>query len=370
MPCLRRIGLAVLITTGAALWTPSAVGQQPSERPSVARHKAQIRGGWRPADPRELRFIELEGIPAAVADTAAGPRVVWARKAGDRVGLTFTDLSSGEALGGFRGPSGVIAAAGFSPDGQLAVVAFTEGALVAVDLADTDPETPRFVKLRPGRSPARTLAFGADGTLVTAGGEFVQYRDVPSNKAKDHGVGEEVRDLAVGTGGRVALGGPELLAILANGGRQRIGRAKIDGDAIRSVALSPDGEHVAAGHVSGRISLWRFEARKTPTLVRDLSTEPASLVLDLVFTLDGRGLLASHGDHWLPDEQRFEHETDASIRMFDTETGEEVYRFIGHLGPVVTIALSRDGQRMFSGAADFTVREWSLEGIFDQTDDG
>lgn len=51
---------------------------------------------------------------------------------------------------------------------------------------------------------------------------------------------------------------------------------------------------------------------------------------------------------------------DATLRLWDVETGETVRRFEGHLGWVTSVALL-DSQRALSGAGDGTLRIWNLE---------
>jgi serine/threonine protein kinase/WD40 repeat protein len=77
----------------------------------------------------------------------------------------------------------------------------------------------------------------------------------------------------------------------------------------------------------------------------------------VAFTPDGRRIVSSSAD--------------ASVRVWDTETGNEVQRFEGHDGCVYTVAISPDGRRALSGsgphnlsdleAGGGTVCLWELE---------
>ena len=79
-------------------------------------------------------------------------------------------------------------------------------------------------------------------------------------------------------------------------------------------------------------------------------------------------VVVAHAASWIEAEQRWTHDTDATIRLFDVESGTEVYRFAGHLGQIIAIDISPDGTRLISGCADLTVREWNLEGLLDDAD--
>jgi len=50
---------------------------------------------------------------------------------------------------------------------------------------------------------------------------------------------------------------------------------------------------------------------------------------------------------------------DSVVRAWNTETGEEIRSFSGHIGAISDLACSADGQ-MFASAGDDTARLWSL----------
>jgi RNA polymerase sigma factor (sigma-70 family) len=51
---------------------------------------------------------------------------------------------------------------------------------------------------------------------------------------------------------------------------------------------------------------------------------------------------------------------DGTVRLWDLERGEEVRRFDGHDGGVVTVAVSPDGRTALSGGQDGTLRVWDV----------
>src|SRR5207244_9858701 len=52
---------------------------------------------------------------------------------------------------------------------------------------------------------------------------------------------------------------------------------------------------------------------------------------------------------------------DATVRLWDVETGAQLACFEGHEAEVVSVAFSADGRRALSGSIDKTSRLWDLE---------
>jgi WD40 repeat protein len=49
---------------------------------------------------------------------------------------------------------------------------------------------------------------------------------------------------------------------------------------------------------------------------------------------------------------------DATARLWDPATGEEIASFVGHRGPVTSAVYSPDGAHLLTGSADGTARLW------------
>ena len=69
-------------------------------------------------------------------------------------------------------------------------------------------------------------------------------------------------------------------------------------------------------------------------------------VVSLVLSEDGKRL--------------FSGSMDSTIKVWDLETGQEIRTLRGHTNAVWSLALSRDGKRLFSGSMDSTIKVWDV----------
>jgi WD40 repeat protein len=146
--------------------------------------------------------------------------------------------------------------------------------------------------------------------------------------------------LAVGTSSGVAH------LVDAATGRTLLALGKGPGQ-IQDIAFSPDGRLLAAACTDQVIRVWDVRERKERlTLVGH--TAKVSCV---AFTPDGLRLISASGDRLL---SRFPIKGD--VRVWDTESGQNVLTFEAHKSAIYALALSRDGQRLATASLDGTVR--------------
>ncbi len=170
-------------------------------------------------------------------------------------------------------------------------------------------------------------------------------------------------------------------------------------DEVMTVDYSPDGEMLASGSVDHDIILWDSS---DGSIINTL-TGHTGVVLQVVFGLDSSRLASSSADETLADVEDtvdrtirvwdtesgeevlliepnsgfvraldfsplgdtlaygiWDSQDGGTVRVHDIETGEEIRRFPAHDTVLSAVAYSADGSRIASVAWDRTVRIWNL----------
>ncbi len=117
------------------------------------------------------------------------------------------------------------------------------------------------------------------------------------------------------------------------------------GGAVNSVAISPDGNHIAAAADDNTIRL--FDADSGQPVGYPLFGHTAA-VNSVTFSPNSKRLASGSDDH--------------TVRLWNVDTGQPVGPpLTGHTGSVRTVTFSPDGHRLASGGHDNTLRLWNVD---------
>lgn len=275
----------------------------------------RVFGLWRPIED----IPQITGHPKETWSVAFSPDGRLLATGSDDESVRLWNLASGEMLHEFKGHEATVAKVAFSPQGNLLASAGFDQTIRIWDVAAR-----RHTRTLTGSAgTVRALAWFADGKrLVTS--------DSPKS---DYPPRVLIWDAITGT----------LLQTL-------------DGftDHIHTVAVTTDQRFVIATSNDKSIRVWKIQGG---TLSRQWTNES-----------NIRSATLLNQERWLATGGN-----DGVIKIRDLETGTVLLDLIGHLKPVLTLAISPDGRVLASGGEDRTVRLWdavtgrSLMVLTDQT---
>jgi WD40 repeat protein len=125
------------------------------------------------------------------------------------------------------------------------------------------------------------------------------------------------------------------------------------GGFINRVTFSPDGSVIAADEERQIELIHLLDAATGQTILLLDDDDNDAWVGDLVFSSDGTRLVSgNHSTH---------------IKVWDTQTGEQLHLLIDHNREVMGLAFSPDGSRLASASFDRTLRVWdtsTYENVF------
>jgi WD40 repeat protein len=298
--------------------------------------------------PEHVPAPEREGLSIfAVAVSPAQDRAV----ANENHRLIACDLGSGIVLTNvaatdiFPGERPGLGGLTFSPNGRELAVGSEDGRVAFLDAATLRPLR-ASLKLHAGQMTH--LAYALNGTALVTGGGFgtgIKLTEVASGQTITQFSGVvslPLQPLAVSPDGqRLAAGSPEGRVYVWDLRERRV--VARSPQAVRflvSVAFSPDGQRLAYGDHQGGIFLWEPGVRgPLPKLMGHAGEAHA-----LAFSPDGRTLASGGMDH--------------TIRLWHPEIDQEVAILKGHSEWVWCIAFAEHGNALLSGGADGTLKIW------------
>ncbi|MFI6094690.1 helix-turn-helix domain-containing protein [Lentzea sp. NPDC051213] len=272
------------------------------------------------------------GAVQAVAFSPDGQTVATAGQ--DRV-VRLSPVGGGEPRV-LSGHTDAVRGLAFSADGRLASTGVDRTVRVW-DLAK--PADPLVLT---GHTAPVVAATFAGGALATASDDHtVRLWDLPGGLLQAHS--DSV--YAVATSGKlVATGSYDREVRLWQDGRL-LTVLTGPGDAVNSVAFSPDGKVLLAASADHRVHRWDIIDPATPRPLPALAGH-TDAVNAMAVSPDGTTIATGS--------------TDRAIILWDAKTGASLGTLSGHADSVQTLAFSPDGRRLASGSGDFSARIWDV----------
>jgi WD40 repeat protein len=213
--------------------------------------------------------------------------------------------------------------------------------------------------------PIKALAYSPDGTLLAVGGDDGILRVIESDTGKAVYTSPtrncRIERVAFSPNGKLVVVGDTNANVgvyvpRGKGNQLALGVQGADSGPIAGVAFTADGAAVFSGGGDGKARLTAGPnpdgsgAPTTATRLRDYVGHVGP-ILGLAVTPDGE-FLVTGGD-------------DRTVRVWGVKSAKEVRSFQGHLKKVTAVAARGDGRQVASGSEDGAIRVWDLNATDD-----
>ncbi|PZO41863.1 MAG: protein kinase [Pseudanabaena frigida] len=246
-----------------------------------------------------------------------------------------------------EGHTDTIQSVAVSPDGKTIASASDDGTVKIWDLEGGSANPIREIKDQGGW--VRSVVFLSDREIITAGQDKnIKIIDIASGKIVKTLSGHTnlISSLAIAPSSDLLVSGSYDNTVnlwqISTGKLER--SLKGHTDKVWGVAISPDGKQVVSASRDKTVRIWDV---KTGEIIKTLTHQaPVTCVL---VTPNGKQVISGSSDK--------------VIRVWDIASGKQIFSLSGHEDAIGAIAISSDGNYLFSGGKDNSnsIRLWNLK---------
>jgi WD40 repeat protein/transcriptional regulator with XRE-family HTH domain len=301
-------------------------------------------------------LLTLSGHTSGVENAAFSPDGNWLYTASHDGTVKIWDVSplAGSDWLNLVGHTDRVRSVTYRPDGkQLATLGY-DGALKIWDAISG-----KEVLIIPLTDMINSMNSGGDapagGVSYSPDGKRLAYNDLNTTKIVDAMSGAKILSLAPADslgnnvafspdGTQIAVGsaGAGIRIYNSNSGKLLI-QFPIGSGYNGRIVFSPDGKSIASTSEDGA-HIWDITTGKK--LVTFSGHGERVALNGIAYSPDGKWIATSGND--------------ATIKVWDSETGAEIFTLIGHTGPTFGVAFSPKGQYLATSSVDRTVKVWKL----------
>ena len=364
---------------------------------------ASAGGYWEDFKPTDVRIWDLttgqevftcSGHTSAVAGVAFSPDGLRLASAGWDTYVRTWDVRTGRVIRALKHPDAVKCVA-FSPHGKR-LASGGHDHVVRI----WDATTGQAVITTGGhQSDVLSVAFSPDGKRLVSGGwdQTVRVWDTVTGRELHtlRGHNQQVSGVVFYPDGqRFASGSADGTVKVWDAGTGReLFTLRGHSREVFGVAISPGGRFLASASWDQTVKVWDLTtSQHSPSfavlgirvqkaafssdsrrvaVASPLATSrgiPGKLVVSDVQTgritfMPGERPGGFNTVAFSPDDRRLATDWDKVVKLWDAQTGQELFTLPGHTEPVMCVDFSRDGQYLASGSADQTVKLWDVTSV-------
>ena len=339
LPEANLSSLPATVTTSSTDRTPAAEREHSTSQ-GLLTPVLPVQGYPRKVSRRAVAL----GLAGIVVVSVVGGGIAWLEhsQSSQPVSTTGMDTDKTPALFTYRGHSGYVWLAAWSPDGKRIATASSDKTVQVWDAANGG-----HPYIYTGHSDSTyAVAWSPNGRRIasTSYDTTVQVWDAEGG----HPFTYSGHTLWVWTvrwspdGKRIAsAGGDRTVQVWDATNGNRLTTYTGHADFVFAVAWSPDGRYIASSGADGTVQVW--DAAQGHNLYT-YSSYSSSLIWSAAWSPDG-GRVASAG-------------SDRTVQLWDAMDGGHLFVYYGHSDTVYSVAWSPDGKRIVSAGEDRTAQVW------------
>ena len=313
---------------------------------------------WNAETGQEL--LDLKGHPGGVTSVAFSPDGQSLVTGGEDRAAKVWNAESGQELLVLKGHTEPVTSVAFSPDGQRIVTGSQDNSAKIWD-SRTGQE---LLALKGHKGQVLSVAFSPDGQRIVSGSKDMTAKvwdaengqEVPSLRGhldfvSNIAFSPDAKRIATASGDNTARvwdaeTGRELLVLKMHPTAPNKNWSLA---AAWSVAFSPDGQRIVTGSQDQTAKVWDSETGQELFAL----TGHQAAVLSAAFSPDGKCIVTGACDWFAPGP--------GEAKVWSAENGQELLTLLGHTSGVRSVAFSPDGKRIVTGSTDKTAKVWYLE---------
>ncbi|MBD2537505.1 serine/threonine-protein kinase [Coleofasciculus sp. FACHB-SPT36] len=308
--------------------------------------------------PQEIALVNtLPGHAGGVTSIAISPDGQFLVSSSLDQTIKIRNVRSKEIIHTLTGHSGYVYSVAISSDGQTLVSGSADKTIKVWNL-----QTGELLRtLRGHLGNVYSVAISRDGRTLVSGSQDKTIKVwnlqtgelVRSLIGIKEGLDEGVRNVAISPDGQTLVSSNVYdinVWNLETGELRRTFGGHIE--AVRAIAISSNGETLASGSPDGTTKLWNLQTGKLLNTFPHGSRLPngsfSGGVYAVALSPDGQMLFSGSGTK------------ENSLKLWNRRTGELIRTLTGHSNTIFAIAISPDGQTIYSSSLDGTIKVWSV----------